>query len=85
MSHNTSLASIVSLLIAGAVSGTTFAQGRHDEKPHGVMKSAPAANEQARVGTGGRHDEGATSHGKKKPVAKKKQAKEQTDNVDTPK
>lgn len=54
-----------------ALSMTAFAQGRHDEKPHGTKKSAPAAAEQSRgSGTGGRHDEGGTTHGKKKPQAK---------------
>lgn len=62
------------LLVAfAALSTTAFAQGRHDEKPHGMKKGSSSATEESRAsGTGGRHDEGGTTHGKKKPAAKKK-------------
>jgi hypothetical protein len=48
----------------------SFAQGRHDEKPHGMTKPA-ASSSDTRAGTGGRHDEGPTSHGTKKAAKKK--------------
>ena len=65
----------ISILAAALISSAAIAQGRHDEKPHGMMKSPPAATEQSGgSGTGGRHDEGGTSHGKKKPAPKKAQA-----------
>ena len=67
-------AAALTLAIAVPVSG--MAQGRHDEKPHGVTKAAPATTAQARTGsTGGRHDEGGTTHAKKKAVAKKAPSK----------
>lgn len=63
------------LLVAFATLSTTgFAQGRHDDKPHGMMKAPSSATEESRApGTGGRHDEGGATHGKKKPAAKKAQ------------
>lgn len=68
----------ISILAAVLISSAAIAQGRHDEKPHGMMKPSPTAAEQSRgSGTGGRHDEGATTHGKKKPAAKKAQASEE--------
>lgn len=66
------LTTTLSLLTVAVFTTATFAQGRHDEKPHGTMKSAPNTSEQSRAsGSGGRHDEGSTTHGKKKPAAKK--------------
>ena len=48
------------------------AQGRHDEKPHGMTRPAATAPEQPRVAaTGGRHDSGLTTHGVKKRAAPK--------------
>ena len=45
-----------------------FAQARHDEKPHGMMTTAQeAAQAKHMAANGGRHDEGATTHGYKKP------------------
>ena len=62
------LVSLLTLFFASAVSAQ-----RHDDKPHGMMKGT-AATEQSRSGsTGGRHDEGPTSHGKKKPAKKTEQ------------
>ena len=69
------LSTTLALVSVAVFSSAALAQGRHDEKPHGVMKSVPAATEQTRsAGTGGRHDEGGTSHGKRKPAAKKERA-----------
>ena len=69
------LIALLALFFATAVSAQ-----RHDEKPHGMTKGA-AATDQSRSGsTGGRHDEGATSHGKKKP-AKKTDSKAAADAV----
>ena len=66
------LKTIALLAAFAALSTTAVAQGRHDEKPHGMMKAPASATADSRAsGTGGRHDEGATSHGKKKPAAKK--------------
>ena len=58
------------MIIGLALSGTAFAQGRHDEKPHGMMKNPPAAaTDTDRVYAGsGRHDE--KPHGMKKPTVK---------------
>ena len=66
------LKTIALLAALAAFSTTAVAQGRHDEKPHGMMKPASSASEGSRAsGTGGRHDEGPTTHGKKRPAAKK--------------
>lgn len=65
-----SATSAVVAVIALSLPLTVSAQGRHDEKPHGMTKDSPTASERA-GGTGGRHDEGPTSHGKKKAPAKK--------------
>lgn len=53
-----------------ALSAPAFAQGRHDEKPHGMMKNPPAeATDKDRAYAGsGRHDE--KPHGMKKPAKK---------------
>ena len=46
-----------------------FAQGRHDEKPHGVQKPAVQPGQQVSPGGPmGRHDE--RPHGPRKPAAK---------------
>ena len=66
------LKTIALLAALAAFSTTAVAQGRHDEKPHGMKKPLATASEESRgSGTGGRHDEGPTTHGKKKPAAKK--------------
>lgn len=57
----TALVSVVAMAILATPS---FAQGRHDEKPHGSSKPSTAASESP--ASAGRHDEGATTHGKKK-------------------
>lgn len=52
-----------------AASGT-YAQGRHDEKPHGMQKpTAQPAEQVSPGGPMGRHDE--RPHGPRKPAAKK--------------
>ena len=66
------LFSAAALALAIGLPFTASAQGRHDEKPHGVMKSAPDTEQTQARSTGGRHDEGGTTHGKKRAVAKKK-------------
>ncbi len=68
MKH-TAMAAIV-FAVSAALGTVSFAQGRHDDKPHGMMKSAPAASEdRGAPGMMGRHDE--RPHGQKKPAAKK--------------
>lgn len=58
--------------LALALPLTASAQGRHDEKPHASTKPVATAPQQARVAaTGGRHDSGATTHGVKRPAARK--------------
>ena len=73
-------------IIAGAFLGVVLgnvanAQGRHDEKPHAVMNPMPDLEKATRqAGTGGRHDEGPTSHGKKRaPKKTASDAKKSTD------
>lgn len=58
----------IALLATIWLATPVLAQGRHDEKPHGVMKPTTATEQQRTASTGGRHDEGPTSHGKKKPT-----------------
>ena len=66
----------IAIALAGAflalgIAAGAGAQGRHDEKPHGVTKAVPDAGKQTRqAATGGRHDEGGTTHGKKRPSKK---------------
>ena len=65
------LTTALSVLTIAMFTTVSFAQGRHDDKPHGAMKSPSSATAQSRAsGSGGRHDEGGTTHGKKKPAAK---------------
>lgn len=47
-----------------------------------MMKSAPATQQSRSPATGGRHDEGASTHGKKKLAMKKEPKKEQTPGAD---
>ena len=63
------------MVTCAALSTSAFGQGRHDEKPHGSKKeSKPSASAQSRTpATGGRHDEGPTTHGTRKPVPKDSQ------------
>ena len=64
----------LTIILGIALSTSVFAQGRHDEKPHGMGKPAVENPDVKKVPAGsGRHDE--KPHGMKKPVAKKDAAK----------
>ena len=55
--------------VSTAVGSAAYAQGRHDDKPHGMPKDMPMAKEsQGAPAPAGRHDE--RPHGQKKPSAK---------------
>jgi hypothetical protein len=57
-----------------ALAAPAFAQGRHDEKPHGSTKpSAESTEGKYEPMQGGRHDE--KPHGPRKPAAKKSESK----------
>ncbi len=57
-----------------ALATASFAQGRHDEKPHGSTKPSAESTELAPVPvSGGRHDE--RPHGQRKPAQKKDEPK----------
>lgn len=63
------------LVLGIALSGSAFAQGRHDEKPHGMTKPAAEAKDNDRaVPRAGRHDE--RPHGMKAPAKKADAAKD---------
>ncbi len=82
MKH-TAIATVV-FAVSAAVGTAVYAQGRHDDKPHGMMKSAPAASEdRGAPGMMGRHDE--RPHGQKKPAAKKPADKPASDKAEAPK
>ena len=63
------IATAIALVIGLALAGTAWAQGRHDDRPHGYDKrkaEAAAATKPATASsTGGRHDE--RPHGVSKP------------------
>lgn len=64
---------VITLSIAAlglALAGTSFAQGRHDEKPHGSANLSAGVTWVAPA-TGGRHDEGPNAHRPRQSVAKK--------------
>jgi hypothetical protein len=66
----------LAMILGIALSTSAFAQGRHDEKPHGMPKNPPAAESSdgdKGPAVGGRHDE--KPHGMKKPAVKKDSAK----------
>lgn len=64
----------LTMILGIALSTSAFAQGRHDEKPHGMGKPAAESVDKERVPAGsGRHDE--KPHGMKKPAVKKDSAK----------
>jgi hypothetical protein len=64
----------LTMILGIALSTSAFAQGRHDEKPHGQGKPAAESPDVKKVpAASGRHDE--KPHGMKKPVAKKDKAK----------
>ena len=64
-------------ILGAALSASAFAQGRHDEKPHGMGNPATAKqmSKETRTATGGRHDAGVTTHGTGKTSAKRTNAK----------
>lgn len=66
----------MAIAVSLAMASTAFAQGRHDEKPHGQQKPAQAAKEgeaKSQPMAGGRHDE--RPHGTPKSGAKKEMMK----------
>ena len=70
----------LTMILGIAFSTSAFAQGRHDEKPHGMGK--PAATQESKVtraATGGRHDEGGTTHRARKTTAPKDSIKADDD------
>ena len=71
----------LTMILGIALSASAIAQGRHDEKPHGMGKPATAMQEskETRTATGGRHDEGVTTHGTRRTSAKKDGAKADDD------
>jgi len=76
----TTILAALAMILGIALSTSAFAQGRHDEKPHGMVK--PAATQEGKVtrtATGGRHDEGVTTHGARKTTAPKDSAKADDD------
>lgn len=58
------------VILGIALSAPAFAQGRHDEKPHGMAKNPPAqaADTERKTVGAGRHDE--KPHGMKKAEKK---------------
>ena len=82
MKH-TAIATVV-FAVSAAVGTAVYAQGRHDDKPHGMMKSAPAAGEdRGAPPVAGRHDE--RPHGPKKAAAKKPADKPAADRTEAAK
>lgn len=72
----TKILAALTMILGIALSTAAFAQGRHDEKPHGMVKPAATQESKAtRIATGGRHDEGVTTHGARKTTAPKDSAK----------
>ena len=73
----------LAIILGIALSTSAFAQGRHDEKPHGMSKPATEAQESkdTRAATGGRHDEGGTTHRARKAKAQDGNSKAADDKV----
>lgn len=74
----TAIATIV-FAASTALGSAAYAQGRHDDKPHGMPKDMPmAAKSEGAPGPAGRHDE--RPHGQMKPAKKpaEKAAKEKS-------
>jgi hypothetical protein len=63
------LLTTAAFVLGTALATTSYAQGRHDEKPHGSTKPAVSVPSAAPV-TGGRHDEGPYAHSPRKGAAK---------------
>ena len=67
------LISAVVFVFGIALASAAFAQGRHDEKPHGSAKPSAGSTEgKYEPMPGGRHDE--KPHGPRKPAAKKSES-----------
>jgi hypothetical protein len=67
---------VITLSIAAlslAFAGTSLAQGRHDEKPHGSANPSAGVTWVAPA-TGGRHDEGPYAHRPRPSVTKKSES-----------
>ena len=66
------------LVLGTALAATAFAQGRHDEKPHGSSRpSAESTEGKYQPMPGGRHDE--KPHGPRKLATKKADAAKPAD------
>lgn len=79
----TAIATVV-FAVSTALPTASFPQGRHDDKPHGMMKAVPAASEdRGAPPVAGRHDE--RPHGQKKAVAKKSSDKPAADKTEAAK
>ena len=66
---------VIAVALGIGLGSATYAQGRHDEKPHGSAKPAASAEGSTTPGMTGRHDE--RPHGPptvKKQAVKKKAA-----------
>jgi hypothetical protein len=73
---NSKTIAALTIILGIALSTTSFAQGRHDEKPHAMGKQATVENGKAApTPTGGRHDAAGTTHGAPKVASKKDAAK----------
>jgi len=69
------LIATVVLAFGTALATASFAQGRHDEKPHGSTKPSAGQSQAAGPAMGGRHDE--RPHGtRKKPAQAVKSGEE---------
>jgi hypothetical protein len=62
------LITVILAALGMALSGTSLAQARHDEKPHGAATSSAGVTWVAPA-TGGRHDEGPYAHRPRKSTA----------------
>jgi hypothetical protein len=63
------LLTIAAFVLGAGLASASFAQGRHDEKPHGSSKPAASVTS-VTPATGGRHDEGPYAHSPRKAKAK---------------
>lgn len=61
---------VLAAALSLAAAGTAYAQGRHDDKPHGQGKASPAPDTPVTARTPGRHDD--RPHGPAKAKAAKK-------------
>jgi len=66
--------SVIALATALALGGAAYAQGRHDDKPHGTAKARPSPESPVTERTPGRHDERPHGPAKKAKKADTKKA-----------